>query len=200
MRDSRRGLFRSRCNPMAAAKPRLLFLYGPPAVGKLTVARAVEARLGFRVLHNHVTIDAVAQVLPFGSPAFWRIVGGLRRDLVEAAAREGVDLVYTFVYAPGDEPDIDRVAGAFEGAGGSVTFVRLTAPRNELLRRVVEPGRRMHGKIGDVATLERILSEHDVFAAVPGRESTTLDLGSLSPDEAAQQIVDLLESQKSTTM
>ena len=71
----------------------MLFLYGPPAVGKLTVARLVAERMGFRVLHNHLTIDAVAPVLDFGTDAFWGVVGRLRRDLVSAAA-EGTDLVY----------------------------------------------------------------------------------------------------------
>jgi hypothetical protein len=168
--------------------PRLLFLYGPPAVGKLTVARAVAERLGFRVLHNHVTIDAVAQVLPFGTPAFWSIVGGLRRDLVAAAAQEGVDLVYTYVYAPGDEADVARIVDAFESEGGSVTFVRLTASNEELLRRVVEVERREHGKISDVETLERLMAEHDLFAAIPGHDSLTIDLGVVSADQAAQQI------------
>jgi hypothetical protein len=51
-----------------------------------------------------------------------------------------------------------------------------------------------HGKISDVEKLQRLLSEHDVFAAVPGRESVTIDVGSLSADQAAQQIVDLLDS------
>ena len=53
------------------AAPRLVFLYGPPAVGKLTVARAIADRLPFKILHNHVTIDAVKEVLPFGSDPFW---------------------------------------------------------------------------------------------------------------------------------
>jgi hypothetical protein len=55
--------------------PQLVFLYGPPAVGKLTVAQELAARRPFRVLHNHLTIDPVATVLPFGTDAFWAVVG-----------------------------------------------------------------------------------------------------------------------------
>ena len=36
--------------------PRLVFLYGPPAVGKLTVARAIAAREPFKILHNRLTL------------------------------------------------------------------------------------------------------------------------------------------------
>jgi replication-associated recombination protein RarA len=48
----------------------LIFLYGPPAVGKLTFATALAERLGFRILHNHVTLDAVAAVREFGTDEF----------------------------------------------------------------------------------------------------------------------------------
>jgi shikimate kinase len=56
--------------------PRLVFLYGPPAVGKLTVARAMAVRERFRILHNHLTIDPVTEILQFGTDAFWLMVGG----------------------------------------------------------------------------------------------------------------------------
>jgi len=167
---------------------RMVFLYGPPAVGKLTVAQLVADRLGFRVLHNHLTIDAVAPVLDFGTDAFWDVVGRLRGDLVATAAGEGVDLVYTYVYAPGDEVVIDPLVEPYERAGG-VTFVQLVAPREELLRRVGSESRRAHGKITDAAALEDILDRYDVFQPIPGRETLELDAAVLSAAEAADRIV-----------
>jgi hypothetical protein len=124
---------------------------------------------------------------------FWAAVGRLRRDLIESAAREGIDLVYTYVFAPGDEPHVEHVAEAFESVGGSVIFVQLVAPRDELLRRVTDEGRELHGKITDAATLEGVLREHDVYAAVPGRASLPIDLGLTSPGEAAERIIDYVE-------
>jgi hypothetical protein len=174
------------------SSPQLVFLYGPPAVGKLTVAEELAKLSPFRVLHNHVTIDAVVTVLPFGSKAFWHVVGRLRRDLVNAAAREGIDLVYTYVFAPGDESHVDVIARAYEEVGGTVTFVRLTAPREELVRRVGNESRAAHGKITDVATLEGVLAEHDVFVAVPRRESLTIDVGTTSAVDAARLILEHL--------
>lgn len=177
-------------------KPHLVFLYGPPAVGKLTVASELAERRDFRVLHNHVTIDAVVEVLPFGSDAFWAAVGRLRRDLVESAAREGVDLVYTFVFAPGDEPHVDAIVGAYEDVGGSVMFVQLVAPPDELLRRVGNSSRSAHGKITDAETLRRFLAERDVYAAIPRRESLTIDLGVTAAGEAANRIIERLDERQ----
>ena len=134
------------------AGPRLVFLYGPPAVGKLTVAKAVAERAPFTVLHNHVTIDPVAEVLPFGTKTFWRVVDGLRRDLVAAAAEENIDLIYTFVFAPGEEQHVNDVVAPYEERGGAVLFVQLLASREVLLQRVLEEDRRDHGKITDPGT------------------------------------------------
>ena len=99
-----------------------------------------------------------------------------RIDLVAAAAQEGLDLIYTFVFAPQDESHVDEVVEVFERVGGTVVFVRLVAPREELLRRVGDRGRRAHRKITDAATLEHVLDTHDVYASVPERESLTVDV------------------------
>ena len=171
------------------ATPRLVFLYGPPAVGKLTVARAIADRLPFKILHNHVTIDAVTEVLPFGSDTFWRVVGRFRRDLVEAAAGENIDLIYTFVFAPGDEQHVADVVSPYEKAGGVVSFVQLLAPREVLLQRVLAESRRQYGKPTDAETLTRLLDEYDCFTAMPDRDSLTIDLAATSARDAADRII-----------
>jgi hypothetical protein len=182
---------------MMNATPQLVFLYGPPAVGKLTVAGELAKRRPFRVLHNHVTIDAVATVLPFGTDAFWSVVGRLRRDLAASAASEGIDLVYTYVFTPGDEPRVDAVTAPYENAGGVVTFVRLFAPPEELLRRVGNASRLKHGKIIDEAPLQTLLAEYDLYTEIPGRDSLSIDVEALMPPEAADVIIEHLDTQRS---
>jgi cytidylate kinase len=48
----------------------LLFIYGPAAAGKLTIAREVAKLTNFRLFHNHLTVDAVMAVFDFGSESF----------------------------------------------------------------------------------------------------------------------------------
>ena len=50
----------------------LIFIYGQVAAGKLTVARALAARTGLALFHNHLVVDAVAAVFPFGSEEIGR--------------------------------------------------------------------------------------------------------------------------------
>ncbi len=171
-----------------------MFLYGPPAVGKLTVARAIANRVPFKILHNHVTIDAVTEVLPFGSDTFWRVVGHFRRDLVTAAAEENIDLIYTYVFAPGDEQHVADVISPYEEAGGTVLFVQLFAPREVLLQRVLAESRKQHGKPTDAATLERMLDKYDNFTALAAPDSLTIDLAATSARDAADQILEHIEN------
>ena len=40
----------------------LIFIYGPPAAGKLTVATEIAALTGYKVFHNHLSIDCIEPI------------------------------------------------------------------------------------------------------------------------------------------
>ena len=67
-----------------------VFVFGPPAVGKMTVGRALAARTGYKLLHNHMTVEPVLEIFEFGSPPFGRLVNEFRRRVIEEALA-GVD-------------------------------------------------------------------------------------------------------------
>jgi len=46
---------------------KLIILFGPPAVGKITVGQAIEARTKFKLFHNHMITDAVMHIFGVGS-------------------------------------------------------------------------------------------------------------------------------------
>jgi tRNA uridine 5-carbamoylmethylation protein Kti12 len=43
---------------------KLIFIYGPPAVGKLTVAEELVKLHDYRLFHNHLTLDLVRNIYP----------------------------------------------------------------------------------------------------------------------------------------
>lgn len=67
---------------------KLLLIHGAPATGKLTVSLEIARRTGFRVFHNHLSIDCVKPVFEFGSKAFWRVVRMIRNETIAEASRE----------------------------------------------------------------------------------------------------------------
>src|SRR5580658_5876559 len=124
---------------MDAAPPLLLFLVGPPAVGKMSVGQAITERTGLRLFHNHISIELALRYFDYGTPAFHRLDGEIRRLVLEEVA--GSDLpgvVFTFVWAfnvPGDQAFVDERARPFRERGGRVLFVELEATQAERLKR-----------------------------------------------------------------
>ncbi|MBL7256368.1 AAA family ATPase [Paractinoplanes lichenicola] len=124
---------------MNRTAPTLLFVIGPPAVGKMTVGNAIAARTGFRVFHNHLTIEPVLRFFDFGTPPFHRLVEGFRRGVLdEVAASDLPGLVFTYVCAfdqPADIAALDGYAEPFVKRGGRVLFLELEASQEARLKR-----------------------------------------------------------------
>src|SRR5437764_559620 len=98
-----------------------VLIYGPPAAGKLTVAQAFASEYGFRVLDNHASIDPALRLFNFGTKEFADLMERLRVELLGSAARAGIDVVSTFVFAhPIDRNHVARLVEASEGASASV--------------------------------------------------------------------------------
>jgi chloramphenicol 3-O-phosphotransferase len=49
---------------------RLVFLHGRAAAGKLTTARRLSDLVGYPVFHNHLVVDLLTTMFPFGSEPF----------------------------------------------------------------------------------------------------------------------------------
>lgn len=177
----------------------LVYIYGPPAAGKLTVATEIARRTGYKLFHNHLTIAAIEPVFGFGSEPFWRLVHGTRERVMEEAALAGIDLVFTTVYNhPESQPQTRRRFEAVEQHGGRVCLVQLTCTMPELEARVTQPHRHMMGKFAAVDDLRANLATHDVFTPIPGRESYCIDNTSLAPDVVAAMIIERFGLPEST--
>ena len=170
----------------------LVFLYGPPAVGKLTVARELAARTGFKCFHGHLTFDlACALFEPFTRP-FGALCTELRVKTIELGAQYGLEgMVFTYCYAyPSDTPFVERVRATVESAGGTVCFVQLLCEVEELKRRVVAPDRREFQKLGNAEGLEAALERWDLHTPIPDSDTLSIDNTHLPPGQVAERIID----------
>src|SRR6266581_7019289 len=82
---------------------RLIFLYGPPAVGKLTIAKVLAEKTGYKLLHNHLLVNPITEVFPFENPANRLLVREFRLRIVEEAVKSNINLIATFGIA-GNNP------------------------------------------------------------------------------------------------
>jgi chloramphenicol 3-O-phosphotransferase len=149
---------------------RLVFLHGRAAAGKLTTARSLSDLVGYPVFHNHLVVDLLTTMFPFGSEPFVLLREQFWLAVFAQAASHDCSLIFTFT------PDLTvatgfpaRVRAAVEPAGGAVYFVRLRVSDAEQERRVTDPGRAEFHKVTRVSTLRR-------SAAGPAAEQPPVDL------------------------
>jgi hypothetical protein len=114
---------------------RLLIVTGPPAVGKMTVGRAVADRSSFRLFHNHHTIEMLLDVFDYGTPAFTTLNSEFRRRVMEEAAASGADLVFTYVWGMDATAEADYLERLVAPYDGHIAVVELVADLGTRLAR-----------------------------------------------------------------
>jgi hypothetical protein len=173
----------------------IVFVYGTAAAGKLTVARELAKLTGLPLFHNHLVVDAVGAVFPFGSEPFIQLRERFWLQTFAEAARCGRSLIFTFAPEATMDPGFpERVRMAIEPFGGSVVFVALTVSPDEQERRIGNASRLEFGKLTSVELLRKLRASFDAcMAAMPAAE-LSIDTESCDPSDAAALIAAYLSA------
>lgn len=168
---------------------KLVFIYGPPAVGKLTVATELAKLTGFRLFDSHVSIDFVKSVFEFGTTRYWGLIDKFRLSMFKEAAKDGINTIFTFAYDKStDDRFVERTIQTVSEEGGAVCFVRLSCDKEELVRRVGSKGRKEKGKIGTKKLLLSVLKRRGLADKVPFQTSLSIDTTDLPAKQTARII------------
>lgn len=127
----------------------LIFLLGPPAVGKMTVGQALVQKVDYKLFHNHHSIELALELFWHGSPEFKAINEGIRQLVFNTCAKsENIKgLIFTLVMAFNEQSDWDYLAAIqekFEANDWTIYFVELTASLEVRLARNKTPNRLQH--------------------------------------------------------
>lgn len=174
----------------------LVFIHGLPGVGKLTVARRLAALTGYKLFHNHLTVDLVASVFEFGSRPFRELREEIWLKVFDRAQGEHVTgLVFTFAFERTVGAEfVPRVVRSVEGGGGRVLFVNLRCEPEELRRRIGDASRAAYDKLRSVELFDELRASEAIFTREQiGADDLLLDNTHLSPEEAARRIIEHFE-------
>ena len=172
----------------------LVVLAGLPGVGKLTVGRALADVTGYRLFHNHLTVDLALSLFEFGSQPFIELREEIWLAAIEqafGAELEGVVFTLAFDRTVRNR-FVDQIHKIGLLSGGTVRFVELTCRQEELESRLVQPSRAEFGKLRSV---EQLCALHQMGAFDGPRLPTDrlqVDTTGRSPKEVAGRIVNEL--------
>ncbi len=169
---------------------KLIFIYGPPAVGKLTVTRELVKITRFSNFHNHYAYDFVNALIDHTNPNFSKYVEKIMLDGIEIAAKERVrGIVFTFCYEhKQDDIFIKKVIEIVKKNNGLVDFVQLTCQNQELFKRVKEKSRKSYKKVKTVKALKNILKKWTLDQEIPFVRSLKIDNSRIEPKKVALMI------------
>ena len=125
---------------------KVVLIYGPPASGKLTVAKALSKITGYKIFHNHQTNDLLRSFLPYKTKDFWTYVQKLREEVLSIILKEKVNIILTMVYNSENPKNFRRFCKIAEKNKANIYFVQLKPNKETLLKRVKGESRKKYTK------------------------------------------------------
>lgn len=126
---------------------KFILIFGPQAVGKMTVGQELEKITDLKLFHNHMTIELLEPFFGFSSE-MWRLSNLFRIELFKSVSVSDLEgLIFTYVWAFDQQEDwdyVDNICEIFESKGAAIYFVELEAELNERLERNKSPHRLEH--------------------------------------------------------
>jgi hypothetical protein len=118
---------------------KLIIIFGPQAVGKMTVGEELAKLTNLKLFHNHMTIDLVSNFFSYGSDTGKRLVTLFRQEIFKEVANSDLyGLIFTFVWAFDQKSDweyIKKICDIFQSKNGEIYFVELEADISERIIR-----------------------------------------------------------------
>jgi hypothetical protein len=183
----------------------LVLIIGAPAAGKMTVGAELAALTGYKLFHNHMTIEPFLDIFEWGSPSFDRLRSEVRRRVVEeAVAAELPGLIFTFVWALDADEDrthLDEVVAPAVDGGWRIDVVELLADQQTRLGREGTTNRLAHKRtkrdvewcrahLVEMDELHRFVSEPEEHVGPGGH--WRFDNSGDDPVATARDVVDAL--------
>ena len=173
---------------------KLVYIYGLPAVGKLTVAEKLSEITGIPLFHNHLSRDIVKDIYGDNLGSHYDLVDSIRTEVLTYCAKNNTDLIFTYVYAGReDDANVQHFMRCIEDNGGKVHFIELIAEKEDLINRVDSESRKRFKKLTDRKIMQEITNDIKKYH-IPYVDAITINTSKLTANESAKLIAEKIKS------
>jgi len=138
-------------------------------VGKLTVAKLLAEKTGYKLSHNHLFNDLVYSLFDRGTLEANEILEELRYEMYGKAVSMKRSFIMTHAYSHNfvsltgqtDPQYLKNLQDKMGSAGAKTYFVHLKADDEVLLERVSQESRKEFGKLTDIEIMKGYLHTKD---------------------------------------
>jgi len=127
---------------------KLVVIFGPHAVGKMTVGQHLSQLTGLKLFHNHMTIDTVSDLFENAPSERSRLIALFRKEIFDAFVKtDEKGMVFTYMWALDDQSDwdyIQQLETLFLSHGAPVFYVELVADFDTRIQRNKTENRLLH--------------------------------------------------------
>ena len=118
---------------------KLVIIFGPHAVGKMTVGQELTKITELKLFHNHMTIEVVSDLFRNSPNEFRRLVDLFRQEIFEAFSKSDEHgMIFTYMWAFDSKEDweyIEKLENLFVSRGAEVYFIELEAEEKLRIER-----------------------------------------------------------------
>jgi len=167
---------------------KLIYIYGPPAVGKLSVGKELAKLTKFKLFHAHLTADYVSSIFPLRDDITNDLKCKIAYIMFEEASKHDINIIFTKVYYPNDKNFVKKVIQIIEKYNGEVLFIKLYCKPEKLYKRVTQNSRKAFDKVKKINHLKKILKKDNHFETIPFKKSLIINNDNILPKECAKKI------------
>ncbi len=177
-------------------KSKIIFIYGLPATGKLTVAKDLAKMTDIPLCHNHMIFDLVFKIFKWQSREGQKMREKVYADIVKLSLQSGASIIFTHAHASAAQYPFGVSSNTFvrkiermtKTYGGLFCPVYLLCSEKELYKRVVHPSRKTFNKTNTIAGMKWWIASDIPAAQLPTKNTFVIDNTKLSSKKVAEMI------------
>ena len=144
---------------------KFILLFGPSAVGKMTVGQELAKITDLKLFHNHMSIKWTRNFFDFGHPSFRYLCNLFRMEVFQEVAKSELEgMVFTFVWAiglPREVEYVDKIVNIFKEKGATIYYVELEAEQAVRAVRHKDAHRLAHKPSKREPNADKVFWEHE---------------------------------------